>query len=347
MAITTLFLTGVELSARMYRGLVTDLFGEGIRNVANGEFQVIPRALGANMTVTVRKGTGPDAVAYIVGDDVTGQGTYRVTMDADFLDLGIAAAPASGTRTDLVVLESVDSQVVGGSTNLSRLRVLTGVSALTTEKTVIPLARISVPAGTTSIQAANITDLRTASTGGGAAVRAIAPPYTTAQIAALTPQRIGELATNTDTGRVLFWNGTAWRPVGGVAYGTTVLPTLSITTTYQTLAFFIGLGFEEVQATIAYSGFGGTISAVADATRATGVGAIPSGGSVPGAYAFALNSTTETGQIGVNNNSSSASVYVRNIRLDADGYLRFEMAAISGTVALGTTGSTKMTWRAR
>ena len=31
MAITTLFLTGVELSARMYRGLVTDLFGEGIR----------------------------------------------------------------------------------------------------------------------------------------------------------------------------------------------------------------------------------------------------------------------------------------------------------------------------
>ncbi len=88
---------------------------------------------------------------------MTGQGTYRVASDSDFPDLGIAAAPASGTRTDLVVLEVVDSQVISGSTNLARFRALTGVSALTSEKTVIPLARISVPAGTTSIQASNIT----------------------------------------------------------------------------------------------------------------------------------------------------------------------------------------------
>ncbi len=49
--------------------VITDLFGEGIRNVSANEFRVIQRATGANMTVTIQMGAGEDAVAYIKGDE--------------------------------------------------------------------------------------------------------------------------------------------------------------------------------------------------------------------------------------------------------------------------------------
>jgi hypothetical protein len=345
-AITTLFLTGVEISARMYRGLVTDLFGEGIRNVAAGEFQVIPRALGANMTVTVRKGTGPDAVAYIVGDDVAGQGTYRVTQDADFLDLGIAAAPASGTRNDLVVLETVDSQVVGGTTNFSRLRVLTGVSALTSEKTVIPLARISVPTGTTSIQAANITDLRTGQAGGGATVRTAAQPLSAAAIAALTGMRIGDITLNTDTGRLQYWNGTAWKPAGGAAVGTVSIGSLTMSGAFTTYAYFIGLGFETVRATFisreGVSNDGFQINVYSDPARAQGIG---SGGTSGGVAAFAATSSSSSQTFYINNTQNSMMpLTIRNARLDADGYLRYELNQVSGQ---SPAAGFRFNWEAR
>jgi len=161
MVVTTLWLTEVETSARADRGILTDLFTEGVKNVQANQFKVIPRAAGANMTVTVRKGDQDNAVAYITGDDFAGQGLYRSEMDADWNDLTIAAAPASGTRTDTVVWETVDKSAVGGTVNESHPRVLTGVAALTAaHKTMIPLARVTVAAGQGSIQAQHITDLR-------------------------------------------------------------------------------------------------------------------------------------------------------------------------------------------
>lgn len=342
MAISTLFLTGVEISARMYRGLVTDLFGEGIRNIAAGEFKVVPRAAGANMTVTIQKGSGPDAVAYVTGDDVAGQGTYRVTMDADFPDLGIAAAPASGTRTDLVVLETVDSQVVGGSTNLSRPRVLTGVSALTSEKTVIPLARITVPAGATSIQSSNITDLRPQQTGGGATVRTAAQPLTTAQIAALTGARAGDLVFNTDLGRAQIYNGSTWGPIGGMAAGTVVIGSVAYTTAFQSYAHFIGLGFQEVVVTFTPGSGnpgGAQYTVTADATTAMGI-ALNSSNSPS---IFAASSATDTSTFAFQITTGTGSLTVRNLRLTADGYLRYE----AGGNNMTSTANFRFNWKAR
>lgn len=340
MALTTLFLTGVELSARMYRGLVTDLFGEGIRNVGANEFRVIPRALGANMTVTIQKGTGEDAVAYIKGDDVTGQGTYRITHDADFLDLTVAAAPASGSRTDLVVLEVVDSQVVGGSTNLSRFRVLTGVSALTTEKTVIPLARITVASGATSIQAANITDLRTAATGGGAAVRTAAEVLTQAQIDALTSaQRFqGRLFENATTGRLqhVATAGGAPADVMLMAQGSTSLTLNVATSATVVFQFFVGTGFSEVQwfGTEASSGTGVGGLALSDPLLSVLEGTGSSGGTSKVAPTTTSSGATAFVNCTVSNMSYSPST----------GYVTFSITAPSNQALARTI---KLNWRAR
>jgi hypothetical protein len=348
-AITTLFLTGVEISARMYRGLITDLFGEGIRNVGAGEFRVIPRAAGANMTVTIQKGTGEDAVAYIKGDDVTGQGTYRIASDSDFPDLGVAAAPASGTRTDLVVLEVVDSQVVGGSTNVSRFRVLTGVSALTSEKTVIPLARISVPAGATSIQAANITDLRTIATGGGAAVRTAAEVLTQAQIDALTTAQKyrGRLIENSTVGRLqhIATDGSAPVDVGPLppASGVTSVNIDAVNGSPQTLSFYVGPGYREVEwvGSTVNIGLQATLGGLAlpdplqSHLRGSGSNGSYSAG-VPAGTTNALES-----RVAALNNA----VYLYNVTYNtSDGLVRFTLAATGATTVSGTV---RIGWRAR
>lgn len=344
--ITTLWLTDVETSARMDRGILTDLFTEGIKDVQGGQFKVIPRAAGANMTVTVQKGTTDAAVAYIVGDDVADQGLYRVAMDATIPDLAVAAAPSSGTRTDLVVLEVVDKSAVGGIVNVSRPRVITGQSALAAaDKTMIVLARITLTAGTTtSIQAGNITDLRTQAGAASLKVGTQAQPLTSAQLAALTASEkyAGRLVFNTDTKRGVLFDGTDATPLGGAAFGTTPVGVLTLSTTFQTAAYFIGTGFQQVDFTFgpvngAGGGTGAWITAVSDATKARGI-------ITAGTSSVIVNPSTVTDNytfvVGGSTNGR-----IRNIRLDSDGYLRMELGTVTGSYS--TTATDRINWGAR
>jgi hypothetical protein len=172
-----------------------------------------------------------------------------------------------------------------------------------------------------------------------------AEPLTGAQITAIASPRIGQIVTNTDTGRVLYWNGSIWRPVGGGASGTASVGAMTLTTTYQTLAWFIGLGFEEISFTLTSGsgrGFQGT--AVADPGRAQGLAI--SNNTTGTVLLFAPSSASDAGvPFGLSINNSS--IFIRNLRLDADGYLRFELAASSNTGVGTVDASTKLNWRAR
>ena len=171
-----------------------------------------------------------------------------------------------------------------------------------------------------------------------------AEPLTGTQITAISSPRIGQLAMNTDTGRVQFWNGTAWGNVGGSAFGVAALGSLSLTTTFQTFAVFVGFGFQSV--TIALSSASGSTTnggvygtAVSDATRFRGINVL----GASGARMFTPQTTTDVAQAGI---ASTTSSQVRNIRLDSDGYLRMELGLITG--GPNTTGATdRVTWEAR
>lgn len=344
MAITTLFLTGVEISARMYRGFVSDLFSEGIRSVPAGEYLVTARPGGANMTVQVAAG-----VAYIQGDDVTGQGVYRVENDALIIDVAVAAAPSSGTRTDLVCLRVQDKQASGSTANVGSIVVLTGQATLgASDKTLIALASVSVAAGQASVQTANITDLRSPSTGGGAAVRTAAETLTTTQIAALTTAQKydGRLILNSTTGKLQRALGGAVAGVSGAATGTvTVAPTSVQSGTWVPMAYFIGAGLDEVQFTFDSAvGYGwGQFVATSSAARAQGITASTSGGGTT--VFFAPNSSTDVVSMYTESAGASRVLLLRNIRIDSDGYLRFELSTSS--VAHTTSSTLRFTWKAR
>lgn len=346
MAIKTEFLEGVETSARMYRGILTDLFTEGVKNVSAGHFRVVQRAAGANMTVTVLKGTDGNAVGYITGDDYTGQGLYRAEMDADILDIAIGGAPASGSRTDLVVLETVDKTAVGGSVNETRVRVLPGQSSLSaSNKTMIPLASIAVAAGQASVVTANITDLRTQAGAASLKVGTQAQPLSAAQIAAFTSadKYAGRLVFNSDTKRAAIFDGTDSAPLGSAAFGTTPVGVLSLSTTFITAAYFIGTGFQQVDFTFgpattsSGSNPGMVLTAVADPTRARGVISIGNSTTM-----FNPSNTTDAGQFLVGGNSNGR---IRNVRLDSDGYLRMELGTVTGTYSTASTD--RINWGAR
>ncbi|WP_369070009.1 hypothetical protein [Kineococcus terrestris] len=183
-----------------------------------------------------------------------------------------------------------------------------------------------------------------------------AEPLTPAQITAIASPRIGQLVLNTDTGRVQFWNGTAWRAVGGGASGSSVLGAVVIpannATTWLTLSVFLGLGFDEVTFMIASSvigagiyGPGAQFTASADASRAFGISV--AGNTTTAPVMFAATNSSDFVPVPVSPSSGgSAQIETRNIRIDADGYLRFEMRnQTSATVTAST--NFRVTWRAR
>jgi len=339
-----LFIQDPSLSydAQDFRRFLGLLIGEGVADVGGGQLLVIQRAQGANMSVDVAAG-----LAFIQGDTVAGQGVYQATFDAT--NLAIAAAPASNSRIDLIVARVSDRQVVGGATSGRSVEVLTGASAATPvapalPNTAIALAKVTVSAGSTSITNGNITDLRSPVTSGSGAVGTSTRTLTTSQITALTGSRIGELVTNSDTSRVLFWTGTAWRPVSGVATGSSNFSGVALGATYTTSAYFIGLGFEEVQFTLLCGNAGGMqCVAVLDATRAQGIGWSPASGAPM--VLFAPQSTLDVLVSQFRDTSGVArTMNVRNIRLDSDGYLRFEVQAPTPAT---TDVNHRINWKAR
>lgn len=111
------------------------------------------------MNVVVSKGA-----AYINGADTTNQGWYHVFNDGD-VALNIPASNATNPRIDLVYLRIYD-QAYLGTVSSAVIEIQTGVPdpspvVPVVTGTVLPLARVLVGAGVTSISNANITNIAT------------------------------------------------------------------------------------------------------------------------------------------------------------------------------------------
>lgn len=114
-----------------------------------------------NMSVNVAAGG-----AFIRGTQSANQGAYHVWNDAT-VNLSITAADATNGRRDLIIAQVRDAYY-SGATNDARLTVVTGTPAaspadpsLSAYPNALVLARITVAAGDTAINTADITDLRT------------------------------------------------------------------------------------------------------------------------------------------------------------------------------------------
>ena len=110
MTISTLFFQkadpgdpDIPYSSRDVRQITAAIANEGVIDKVGGDFHVSPRAAGANFTVDVATGR-----AVVAGDDEADQGSYLIESDA-VVNVGpFGAAPGSGGRIDLVVLQVND-----------------------------------------------------------------------------------------------------------------------------------------------------------------------------------------------------------------------------------------------
>lgn len=126
---------------------------EGILGL--GHLKVSQRAAGANMTVDVSSGS-----AAITNDRVSNGGSYH-TNESATVNVGIPAAPPSGTRTHLIVEQINDPQSDGGTNYVSGpVCVPDTGSGATVPQSALLLAQVVVVAGQATVVNANITDKR-------------------------------------------------------------------------------------------------------------------------------------------------------------------------------------------
>lgn len=161
MALYPLWLQNIDYPARIDRTTYDAFWTEGI--IGASDFEVTPSSPAA-MTVRVALGMG-----VVTGDDQSFQGKYLVRNDALITGLAIGVAPGSGQRNDLIVLRVRDQNAGVGVNNDAIVTVVAGTPSLTPVDPAIPntalvLARVRVPAGTSSITAGLIDDLRVRAT---------------------------------------------------------------------------------------------------------------------------------------------------------------------------------------
>lgn len=156
-----LWLQNLDYAARLDRAAIEAFGAEGVIYTGSGTpLKVTPRGAGANMSVDVAVGTGT-----IAGDDQPAQGSYffRLLTTAN---VAIGVAPGSGlSRIDLVTVKIRDVDAGSSAGTLIDVVVVAGTpgaspSAPTLPVTSLLLAYVTVPNGTSAIQAANITDKR-------------------------------------------------------------------------------------------------------------------------------------------------------------------------------------------
>lgn len=128
------------------------------------DFRVVQRAAGANMSVDVAAG-----YAWIRGTESAHQGAYHVYNDGT-VNLSVAASDATNPRIDLVIAKVQDA-FYSGATRTASVTVVTGTPAASPTDPTLPanalvLARVRVPATSTSVVTANITDVRTRAASG-------------------------------------------------------------------------------------------------------------------------------------------------------------------------------------
>jgi hypothetical protein len=143
--------------------------GVGASDRAHGvvnasDFRVVQRAAGANMSVDVAAG-----YAWIRGTESAHQGAYHVYNDGT-VNLSVAASDATNPRIDLVIAKVQDA-FYSGATRTASVTIVTGTPAASPTDPTLPanalvLARVRVPATSTSVVTANITDVRTRAASG-------------------------------------------------------------------------------------------------------------------------------------------------------------------------------------
>jgi len=178
------------------------------------------------------------------------QGAYAVTNDAT-VNLAIGAADPTNPRRDLVVV-TVRDAAFSGANNDVILQVVQGTPAGSPVDPATPanslvLARVAVAAAASSIVTANITDLRafTSALGGVIVCNSASRPAN---------PYIGMTIYETDTDKVLTYNGARWKTPGrnvapqSVHVTTTQGPTSGTTElVVATLAAFTPDGSTEIE----------------------------------------------------------------------------------------------------
>jgi microcystin-dependent protein len=152
-----LWMQDLEYPARLDRVFADNIWTAGV--LGSSSFEVTPSAPAA-LTVDVATG-----VAVVEGADQANQGKYLVRKQTPQTGLAIGAAPGSGQRNDLIVLEVRDPNATGPAGDDVRLLVVVGTPDAspvdpTPPVTSLVLARVRVPSGTGSIDASLIDDLR-------------------------------------------------------------------------------------------------------------------------------------------------------------------------------------------
>lgn len=220
MPFNTLWLQNVDYPARIDRAVFDNIWTEGI--LGSGSLLVSPSSP-VGMSVQVAAG-----VAVIQGDNQVFQGKYLAREQAVTTGLAITAAPGSGARRDLVVLQVRDPNATGPAGDDAVLAVVTGVASATPVDPAVPasalvLARVRVAAGTGSITAGLIDDLRVQATGAHNIVA-----NNSISLAMLTTSVQESL---TPTGSILAFGGSVapagWLLCDGTAYASITYPALS------------------------------------------------------------------------------------------------------------------------
>lgn len=172
-----------------------------------------------NMSVNVATGG-----CFIRGTLNANQGAYHLWNDGT-VNLSISAADATNGRRDLVIAQVRDA-AYSGATNDARITVVTGTPAaspadpsLASFPNALVLARITVAAGDTNINTADITDLRTVANLSGKMPTFTTQALATTAIPSPVDGQAYYLGSGTATEGPLYWHGSAYRLPWNMPYG--------------------------------------------------------------------------------------------------------------------------------
>ncbi|MFJ9420679.1 hypothetical protein [Streptomyces sp. NPDC101249] len=156
-----ILVNGATHSAQQFRMLVRDL-ANGAEGITQGDDLKITQRSTPGAGVSVADGSG-----VVRGRANTFQGAYAA-CNIGSVNVDIAATGSGAGRSDMVILRVEDPEYEGtlnpATDQIAYFQVLSGVSSSATAipdgRTGIPLARIDIPASTSTITNAMITDLR-------------------------------------------------------------------------------------------------------------------------------------------------------------------------------------------
>lgn len=184
--------------------------------VVAGGLAVSQHAGTPNMSVDVAEG-----MVAVLGTESTYQGTYLCEAQGVTV-VTIAASDPTNPRRDLIIARVRDTSYSGASDTFA-LEVVQGTPAASPADPALPtgscwvLARVAVAAAASSIVNANVTDFRTGGTGytgqGGAAAALGGVIACTSAVRPTAGLYEGMIAFETDTDRVIMYDGSAWGPV--------------------------------------------------------------------------------------------------------------------------------------